>query len=100
MPIFLCNTHYQDFFFSFFFFSLSVLYMISTKVMCTILLYWPTTSETDVGGMVGETESSHSYSISFYLHVAAEKQDDKTVSFFLNVKLNSSIWKQISPIDA
>lgn len=35
------------------------------KVMPPILLCWPTMSETDVGGMAGEIEPPHQYSVTF-----------------------------------
>jgi len=35
------------------------------KVMPPVLLYWPTTSEVDVGGMAVEFEPSHKYPITF-----------------------------------
>ena len=39
------------------------------KVMSPILLYLPTMSEVDIGGMAVEVESFHQYSIKFCCHV-------------------------------
>ena len=36
------------------------------KVTPPILLYWPTTSEADVGDMAVEVELSHQYSTAFF----------------------------------
>jgi len=38
------------------------------KVIPPILLYWPATSEVDVGGMEAEAETSCQYSITFYCY--------------------------------
>ena len=35
------------------------------KVMPPVLLYWPTVSEVDAGGMAVEGETSHQYSLMF-----------------------------------
>ena len=36
------------------------------KVTLPVLLYWPTTSEADVGGTAVGVEPSHQYSVTFY----------------------------------
>jgi len=38
------------------------------KVMPPTLLYWPTTSEADIGCMTVEDEVSHQYSVTFCCH--------------------------------
>ena len=38
---------------------------VAPKVIHPNLLYWPTVSEVDVGGMAVEFQSSHQYSITF-----------------------------------
>ena len=38
------------------------------KVMPSILLCWPTTSEVNVGSLAGEVEPSHQYSITICCH--------------------------------
>jgi len=45
------------------------LMMAALKVLPSLLLYWPTTSEADVDGMVAEVEPSHHCSIKFCCHV-------------------------------
>jgi len=37
----------------------------ASKVMPPLLLYWPTTSEADVGGVAVDIEPSHQYCIRF-----------------------------------
>jgi len=39
------------------------------KVMPSMLLCWPMTSEADVGDMTVDIEPSHQYSSTFYYHV-------------------------------
>jgi len=39
------------------------------KVMPPILVWWPTTSEADVGGVAVQTETSQQYFFTFYCHV-------------------------------
>ena len=49
-------------------FSLQVLSEGALKVMSPIVLWWPTTSEADVGDMAVEAESSHQYSLTWCCH--------------------------------
>jgi len=47
------------------------------KVMCPILLCWPTTSEVDgVGSMAVETEPSNQYYITFYCYVIDDSRGE------------------------
>ena len=50
--------------------------------MSPILLYWPTISEADVGGMAVEVEPSRQYSVKFVAvrQTTAEGQSDKMAS--------------------
>ena len=61
-----------------------------------ILIYWPMTSEADVGGMAVEVEPSHQYSITFCCHVvvAAEVESEMEEP----VKQRSVIEKKMVPI--
>jgi len=42
--------------------------MAAMKVMLPILLWWPTVSVADVGGMAVEVEPSHQCSVTFCCH--------------------------------
>ena len=55
-------THYLDIFVTW------ISMRAVPKVMPPTLLYWPTTSEADIGCMTVEDEVSHQYSVTFCCH--------------------------------
>jgi len=75
------------------------------KVMLPILLYWPTISGMDVGGMAVEVEPSHQYAMTLCCCVTDGSRADGLTEQSLSwkwvwskgVSLNSSMWKKWHP---
>ena len=77
------------------------------KVMPPVFLYWPTTSEVDVGGMAVEFEPSHQYPITFCCCVTDRSRREVWQNgiwhgselWSKGVTMNSSMQKKIAPTD-